>query len=364
MNKKIKKRIIAHLDMDAFFASVEERDNPKLKGMPIVVGSDPKEGIGRGVVSTANYKARKYGIYSALPISIAWRLSEDAKRKGNAAVIFLSSDFNKYTRSSNNMIEIIKKYSKKIEKASIDEAYFDLSFLRNCREIETTCKKIKNDIQGKEKLTCSIGVGPNKLIAKLASDYEKPDGLTIISEKDVENFLETMSVRKIPGIGPKTEEKLLKINIKTVKDIKKISKERLYELFGKWGVDLYEKARGRDNSDIVEVYEAKSIGEQETFENDSLDFQFIYDRFDCMVGNVIRRLLKEGFLGFKTVVITIRFSDFETKTRSHTLKAGTNSLKILKFKIVKLLMPFFDKRENPRRKLIRMIGLRIEKLEK
>lgn len=357
-------RIVGHLDMDAFFAAIEERDNERFKSKPIVVGSDPLEGRGRGVVSTANYKAREYGIYSATPISRAWRLSEEAKNRGQEPVIFIGVNFHKYTKSSKNIIEIVKKYSPLVEKASIDEAYFDLTFTGSFERAENICKKIKNKIRAKEKLTASIGIGPNRLIAKIASDFKKPDGLTVVKHKDVEKFLEPLSIRKIPGIGPKTEIILKREGIMTIKDLKQLNKDSLTKKFGKWGLEMYERARGHDDSLIREFYEIKSIGEQETFNEDTLKSEFIFSKIDLICKDIIRRLKKSEFNSFKTVVITVRFSDFITKSRSHTLKESIDSFEGLKFEALKLVIPFLDSRENPKNKLIRLVGVRIEKLGK
>jgi DNA polymerase IV (DinB-like DNA polymerase) len=393
-------RIIAHLDMDAFFAAVEERDNPRFAGLPIVIGSDPKQGKGRGVVSTANYKAREYGIRSATPITRAWQYSENAKRQGKPAAVFLPVDFEKYRRASEKILEILKKYATLIEPASIDEFYFDLSpavfhslfskgstpansggegFINppprrlgasfnkggintEFEEAKRICQKIKQEIKNKERLTCSIGIGPNKLIAKIASDFQKPDGLTAVPPEEAENFLAPLPIRKIPGIGPKTEIVFSKFGVKKVSDLKKFSESRLYEMLGKWGLEIYEKIRGIDDSPIIEKYEIKSIGQQETFEKDTLDPKIIFPKLESMAEDLIERLKKEGFAKFKTIAIIVRFSGFETKTRAKTLDKPTNSLNILKFESLRLLAPFFDERENPKRKLIRLIGLRLEKL--
>ncbi len=355
-------RIIAHIDMDAFFAAIEERDHKKFQGLPVVVGSDPKEGRGRGVVSTANYKARKYGIHSALPISRAWQLSERAKREGKPEVIFVEPHFKKYAEVSRSVAGIVRKYAERVEETSIDESYFDLSFAGSYKKAEEIAKKLKREINDKEKLTASVGIGPNKLVAKIASDFQKPDGLTIVRENEAESFLSPLPVRKIPGIGPKTETFLRGKNIFTVSDLKKLSKLELEEMFGKWGAEMFERARGRDDSEITEEYEIKSVGEQETFEEDTLDFDFIVRMIRKMCRNIIGRLAEEGFSDFRTVVLTVRFADFETKTRSHTLKKPTQSLRELEFEAIKLLMPFTDRRENPRRRLIRLVGVRIEKL--
>ena len=361
--------------MDAFFAAVEERARPRLRGLPIAVGADPKGGAGRGIVSTANYKAREYGIRSALPISTAWRYSEEAKRAGKPEVIFIEPDFKKYSAASDRIMEIIKKAIHKkvlLERASVDEAYFDLSFTNAYEAAQKLCETIKKEIKKEENLTCSIGIGPNKLIAKIASDMKKPDGLTVVEEKDAENFLEPLPIRKIPGIGPKTEEKFKKLSagggsssggkVARVADLKKFSEEKLRELLGVWGAELYRKIRGIDDSPIVEEYEAKSIGEQETFEIDSRDPGFISARLKALSDGVFRSFKQSGFKVFSTIVVTVRFADFVTKSRSHTMPDPTDSKIILEFEAFKLLMPFFDKRENQEKKAIRLIGIRVEKL--
>jgi DNA polymerase IV (DinB-like DNA polymerase) len=370
-------RIIGHLDMDAFFAAIEERDNPRFAGLPIVIGSDPKEGKGRGVVSTANYKAREYGIRSATPITKAWQYSKNAEKQGKPAAVFLPVDFEKYGLVSENIFNILRECIKGIiEPASIDEFYFDLSFISHSdhsddirrlgslyfKKAKEICLKIKQKIKDKERLTCSIGLGPNKLIAKIASDFQKPDGITIVPPKDAENFLNHLSIRKIPGIGPKTEILFSKMNAKKVSDLKKFSERQLYEMLGKWGLEIFEKIRGIDNSPIVETYKAKSVGQQETFEEDTLNAKIIFPKLESMAEELIDRLKKEGFAKFKTVAVTVRFSGFETKSRAKTIENPINSLNILKFEAMKLLIPFFDKRENPKIKLIRLIGLRLEKL--
>lgn len=348
--------------MDAFFAAVEERDNPRLRGLPVVVGADPADGHGRGVVSTANYKAREYGIHSAMPISIAWLLSEKAKMAGNPPAVFVSVSFGKYGKVSNEIVEIVRQHAPLVEQASVDEAYMDLSFCRTYATAKALCEKIKKEIKEKERLTASIGIGPNKLVAKIASDAQKPDGLTVVAPKNVAAFLDPLSVRKIPGIGPKSEEALNASGVKTVSDLKKFSRESLVAMFGKWGGDMYEKARGLDDSPVSEEYEAKSIGEQETFMSDTRDYNFITERLTALCESVIRRFKQSDFKTYKTVGITVRFSDFETKTRAHTLPAPANDLATLRFEATRLILPFLDKRENPRGKLIRLIGVKIEKL--
>lgn len=357
--------------MDAFFASLEEAQSPIFKGKPIAVGSDPKGGSGRGVVSTANYKAREYGIHSALPISVAWKLSQKAKAEGKPEVVFLPVDFERYNKASAQVLEIIKRNVPPqrdpahggIEPASIDEFYFDLSFLKTYKKAEEVCKKIKKEIKEKLKVTCSVGIGPNKLIAKISAGTKKPDGLVMIKDKDSESFLEPLSVRDLPGVGPKTEEKLNQQGIKSIKDLKKLKKEELQENFGKWGEDIYYKARGIDDSLLVENREAKSIGEQATFQYDTLNFVYIGEVFENLCKSVFKRFLASGFKTFKTVGVTVRFSDFETKTTARTLKVPTSNEKEFILETMKLLLPYVDRRKNPHQKLIRLIGVKLEKFD-
>jgi nucleotidyltransferase/DNA polymerase involved in DNA repair len=357
-------RIIAHLDMDAFFAAVEERDNPRLKGLPIAVGADPRQGQGRGVVATANYKARVYGLRSALPISQAWRLSEAARRQAKPPVVFLTPRFDRYLEASVKIVSVVRSHVPQIERAGLDEMYLDLSFAGSYESAGEVALEIKRDIRETERLTASIGIGPNKLIAKIASDMKKPDGLTVIREEDAERFLEPLSVRKIPGIGPKTEIQLNRMGIRTIAQLKAVSLGRLEEIMGKWGRGLYEMAQGRDDSPVEESGEVKSISEQETFLEDTLEAEFIVTRLKEMARHLTDRLREEEFRGFRTVGLVVRFADFETKSKSFTLKNPIRSADEMFAVALRLLLPFLDRRMNPGLKKIRLIGLRMEKLVK
>ena len=312
-------RLIGHLDMDAFFAAIEERDHPELKGRPVVVGADPAGGKGRGVVATANYPARQYGIHSALPISQAWKASEAARRRGLPAAVFVRGRHRRYSEVSGRIMAILHRFAPVVEEASIDEAYFDLSFAGSYERAAEICRQIKAEIKTREDLTASIGLGPNKLVAKIASDFQKPDGLTVVTAEEAENFLAPLPVRKIPGIGPKTEKSLARLGIKVVQDLKRFSALELQERFGKWGPELYERIRGRHESPLVTAWEPKSVGEQETFGTDTLDLNFIFTRLWVMCHEVFKRVKAEGFQTYRTVVVTVRFADFDTKSRSHTL---------------------------------------------
>jgi DNA polymerase IV (archaeal DinB-like DNA polymerase) len=357
-------RMVGHLDMDAFFAAIKERDNRFLRGLPLVVGADPHGGKGRGVVSTANYKAREYGIYSALPISKAWRLSEAAKKQGKSPATFLPVRMEHYAEVSSHIMETLRRFVFLVEPASIDEAYFDLSSCDSYAFAEDLCRTIKQAIRKEEQLTASVGIGPNKLVAKIASGMSKPDGLTVVREEDVMEFLAPLPVRIIPGVGPKTEAELARSGVKMISDLRRFSREELRAVFGKRGMDFYEKARGNDKTPIEETYEAKSIGEQETFEQDTRNPQFLTERLTALCRDVVGRLAGEGCTHFRTVVLTVRFADFETKSRSHTLPVPANSVNVLEREAMNLLLPFLDNRENPEGKCIRLLGVRIENLER
>lgn len=355
-------RIIAHLDMDAFFASVEEVTTSRFKGKPIVVGSEIINGVGRGVVSTANYKAREYGIHSAMPILTAWRLSQEAAKQGKEEAIFLPVDFELYNKVSASVSEIIRKHSEIVEQASIDEFYFDLSFAGTFKKAEDICKKIKTEIKEKEKVTCSVGIAPNRLIAKIAAGVKKPDGMCLVYEHEVQNFLNPLNIREVPGIGPKTGEFLNKKGVNIISDLIKFSKEELKEMMGKNGEGIYYKVRGIDDSPIIQHHEVKSIGEQTTLGKNTLEPIVVFTILKKLSDSVFKSFLNSNFKKFKTIAITVRFADFETKTSSKSFKDGVHTKKKFEIEILRLILPFLDKRANPRRKPLRLVGVRIEKL--
>jgi DNA polymerase IV (DinB-like DNA polymerase) len=361
-------RIIVHIDMDAFYAAVEERYNPALRRLPVAVGADPKEGKGRGVVTTANYMARKYGIHSALPISRAWRLAEAARRRGEPATVFIPPNFPLYREVSARIMRVFERSADAFEEASIDEAYLDVSSLETFEAAAEHMTNLKAQIQEIEGLGCSIGIGPNKLIAKIASGYKKPQGLTLVPPEMVQEFLAPLPARVIPGIGPKGEAFLHQQNIRTIKDLSEIPAATLTGWFGKWGQRLFEKARGIDDSVVSNEWTRKSVGEQETFAEDTHSPAVVTERLYDMAKRIIAKLREKEFSGFRTVTLTVRFSDFQTANRSRSTKNGiaidndAEALRLLKQEALMLLLPFLDGRENPREKAIRLIGLRLEKL--
>jgi DNA polymerase IV (DinB-like DNA polymerase) len=248
------------------------------------------------------------------------------------------------------------------EEASIDEAYVDLSSLGDLERAQGHARMLKQEILEREGLTCSVGIGPNKLVAKIASDFRKPDGLTVVRPDEVQGFLDGLPIRVIPGVGPKTEGFLHGQGIKLVAELRGVEPSQLREWFGKGGEDLHRKARGLSDDPVSNEWERKSVGEQETFEVDTLDPVFILGRARELAETVFRRFVAERFEAFRTVTITVRFSGFLTVSRSRTGKAPLTSAEQLHAEVRRLLEPFFDARENPKRKKIRLIGVRVEKL--
>jgi DNA polymerase IV (DinB-like DNA polymerase) len=264
-------------------------------------------------------------------------------------------------------MEIFERSTDAFEEASIDEAYLDLSSCGNFPAAIEHMMKLKGEIREKEELGCSVGIGPNKLIAKIASGHQKPNGLTVVIPEMVQQFLDPQPIRAIPGIGPKGEAFLHQQHIRTIKELCEVPEISLAEWFGKWGQRLFEKARGIDDSPVSNEWIRKSQGEQETFEQDTRNFDLVTERLYGMAERIITELAEKGFSGFRTVTVTVRFADFQTSNRSRSFKNGIlikneEALPLLKQHALSLLQPFFDARENPRGKAIRLIGLRLEKL--
>ena len=305
-------RVIIHVDMDAFFASIEQRDRPELRGRPVVVGADPQDGEGRGVVSTCSYEARRYGIHSAQPISRAYQ------RCPHAA--FLPVAMEKYSRESKRVRQIFREFTPDVQPVSIDEAFLDVTgslrlFGGKVRLAERLQERIRARTGG---LTASLGVAPNKLVAKIASDRDKPRGLTIVEPGAVEEFLRPLSVKCLPGVGPKTRQALAALGVKTVGDLADIQREQLEARFGEHGRALWNKAHGRDASPVAGGEPAKSIGHEHTFGTDTDDRERILTTLMKLCEKTARRVRKAGFAG-RTVTTKVRTEDFTTYTRRQTL---------------------------------------------
>lgn len=310
------RQIVLHVDMDSFFASVEIRDKPELKGKPVIVGSDPRGGSGRGVVSTCSYAARKFGIHSAMPISQAYRLCPDAA--------FLPVNMKLYAGVSEKVMEILKGFGEKFQQVSVDEAYLVPGPDVHTYEEAATCAlRIKDEIQKQERITCSVGVGPNKLIAKIASGFQKPDGLTVVRPEDVRGFLFPMKVSTIPGIGEKADVVLKEMGITKIEELANFNVQLLSEKFGKMGLRMKQMANGLDFGDVVEKDGVKSISRHGTFNEDTSDPAKITETLETLVGDVHFNLMKQRLL-FRTVTLTVRYEDFSTFTRSKTVPIWTS----------------------------------------
>jgi DNA polymerase-4 len=306
-------RSILHLDMDAFFAAVEQRDHPELRGRPVLIGHDGP----RGVVATASYEARPFGCHSAQPMAVAKRLCPQA--------IILSVRGERYQEASEQMFSILDDFSPVIEPVSIDEAFLDLTGTEWLQgPAEEVARRIKDRIKVELRLTASAGVAPNKFLAKLASDMNKPDGLTIIRPEDVSHFLPPLPVTRLWGIGKVTAARLEKLGIRTVGDLLKQPLEWLNNHFGAEAQWYFNLARGLDDRPVTADREAKSIGHEQTFEVDIADPDEIHRVLLDQVEQVGHRLRKHG-LQARAVSVKIRYGNFQTITRALTFKAPTDA---------------------------------------
>ncbi len=308
-------RWIMHLDMDAFFASVEQRDHPEYRGRPVVVGAMPGR---RGVVSTCSYEARKYGIHSAMPISEAYRRCPDA--------IYLRPDMAHYAAVSKQVMLALGDISPVVEPASIDEAYIDISGMER---LIGTPKEIgrltRQKIQQQVELNCSVGIGPNRLIAKLASEYKKPDGLVVIQPEQVQAFLDPMPVSNLRGVGPKARQELEPLGVYTVAQLKTYSLEVLQGYFGnKGGQHLYNQARRIAFDQVGAKGGRQSISKESTFNKDETDQRQIRERMRVLAAEVGQTARRKGLKG-QVVAIKIRLDGFETRTRQRKTSAATNA---------------------------------------
>ena len=330
---KAMSRIILHIDMDAFFTSVEQRDNPIYKGKPVVVGALPGN---RGVVSAASYEARKFGIHSAMPISEAFKRCPSA--------VYLTPRMDAYSEESGLIMNILSSFSPMIEQVSVDEAFIDITgsekLFGTPQDVAT---KISRAIKTQRNLTASIGIAPNKFLAKIASDLNKPDGISPVPfepERIIE-WLAPMKVGKIWGVGKKTEEVLRRLNIGTIGDLQKLSKDFLSDFFGTYGGALYEFARGIDSRSVENRESAKSISRETTFGTDTRDRVLLKKSLLVLSQDVARQARKAQLSG-KTIILIYRGTDFAKHSRRTTLFEGTSSANALYAVVSKKLeeLPF------------------------
>jgi DNA polymerase IV len=304
-------RIIAHLDMDAFFTSVEQADDPGLRGKPVVIGQSL-----RGVASAASYEARKYGIRSAMPIVQARKLCPHA--------VFLPGRMSRYREVSLQVMSVIRSLCPVVEQASVDEAYADLSGTgRIYGPPENLALRLKAEILAATGLTCSVGIAPNKFLAKIASDWNKPDGLTRIRPEDVPLFLRDLPLRKIPGVGQHFHEELCRMGVTTIPHVLAHSRAYWEEALGKRGAFLHDRALGIDDSPVVADNDPKSCSAENTLDKDTLDRTLLQRQLLIQAERIGRELRSMGKKGL-TVTLKIKFHDFSSLTRSKTLSRPTD----------------------------------------
>lgn len=308
--KRDTSRKIIHIDMDAFYASVEIRENPSLKNKPVIIARHPKETGGRGVVTTASYEARKFGVHSAMSAQKAYELCPHG--------LFIPANFTLYREASRKMHEIFKRYTDRIQPLSLDEAYLDVTENNiNQKSATLIAREIQQAIYKELQLTCSAGVSYNKFIAKLASDFKKPRGITVVPPEETEEFLFNLPIEKYHGVGEKSVEKMHKLGIYTGEDLFHKTELELVQAFGKMGHSLYRKVRGIDDSEVRNDREPKSIGKESTFSETLTTENEIIQSLRVLSQKVMVNLKKKEKHG-KTVVLKIRYEDFQTYTRRRT----------------------------------------------
>ncbi|RZN34947.1 MAG: DNA polymerase IV [Methanophagales archaeon ANME-1-THS] len=374
-----KVKVILHVDMDSFFSAIEARENPELKGLPVIVGgrippNKPLQGFRgqrgeaplaetttgesnrkiRGVVSTCSYEARAYGIHSAMPLARAYELCPDAK--------FLPVNMAVYKTVSASIMRILRRYADRFEQMGIDEAYLDISTkVHDWNEARAYAHLIKQEILEKEGLTCSIGIAPNKTIAKIASSFIKPDGLTVVEEERVREFLAPLPVGKIPGVGPKTEELVNQMGIETIEQLAHCDVQKLVARLGKYGGRLHRVAQGVDEREVEENVVRKSLSREMTLDEHTRDWEIITCSIDALADDLHQKLVAEGYL-FKTVAIKVKFDDFSLRTRAKTLTSFHADLATLKKTAKELMTEFIARTEKWKEQKVRLVGLRVSQL--
>jgi DNA polymerase-4 len=344
MERSIRK--IIHIDMDAFFASVEQRDNPGLRGKPVAVGGSER----RGVVATASYEARRFGIHSAMP-------SLTAKRRC-PQLIFVRPRFQAYRTVSLQIREIFSEYTDLIEPLSLDEAFLDVTKNKKCMQSATIiARELKQRILRETQLTASAGVSMNKFLAKIASDYQKPDGLTVITPDQALMFIDQLPIEKFFGIGKVTAEKMHKLEIYTGEDLRKWSREQLHRHFGKSGGYYFEVAQNRDNRPVTPHRKRKSLGAERTFRSDMITPTEIRVALTGIAEEVFRRVERAKIMG-KTITVKIKFSDFRQITRRTTIHSPVDTFLLLQNISQRLL-----EKANVVNQPIRLLGISVSNFQ-
>ena len=343
-------RVILHVDMDAFYASVEIRENPALEGKPVVVGADPREHR-RGVVLTASYEARRFGVRSAMSCVEAARRCPEA--------VFVSPHFELYGRVSGEIMDTLRTFADRLQPSGIEEGYLDVTLRSggNFSRAHELAREIKAAIRKQHRLSCSIGIAPTKAVAKIASDFEKPDGLTVVARDDVAAFLAPISVRKILGVGPKTAERLKELGLEMIEDLQRYNRQDLVEQLGAFGEYLQDVAMGRDAEEVIEpTGPPESISTETTFEKDLDAYDEVWPELESLAKSLHEQLRHEKY-AYRTVSLKAKYSNFEIHTRSKSLKIHTTDLEpilILSQTMLKEVLASGRK--------VRLVGVRLSNL--
>ena len=343
-------RTILHVDMDAFYAAVEQRDHPEYQGKPVVVGSDPKQGKGRGIVATCSYEARKFGVHSAQPISQAWKLCPHG--------IYVKPDMQKYARVSGHVMRILAEFTDLLEQVSIDEAFLDVTGSRRLfgTGVEIA-RKIKNRIHQNLNLTASVGVAQNKFIAKMASDLKKPDGLVVVEAGREKEFLEPLAIGRLWGVGQKTEAYLKSLGLVRIGQLADLPPGNSVSRMGRVGEHLLQLARGIDDRPVLPEEGFKSIGHEITFEQDTTDRELLERTLLELTERVAQRLRKNKACA-RTIAIKFREADFSTSSRRTTMDRPADTVEMIYPEAVKLMKSLLRK-DVP----VRLIGVHTGNLE-
>jgi len=341
-------RKIIHIDMDAFYASVEQRDRPEIKGKPVIVGGDPNS---RGVVAACSYEAREFGIHSAMASATAYKLCPEA--------VFIRPRFDAYRAVSSEIREIFYEYTDLVEPLSLDEAFLDVTEnFKGMPSATLIAREIKKKIYEKtDKLTASAGVSFNKFLAKVASDVNKPDGITVITPEMADEFIDRLPIRKFFGVGKVTEEKMISLGIKTGADLKEFKKEQLIELFGKSGNYFYDIAHGMDDRPVEPNRIRKSIGKERTFSEDIDDTHEMLEILEDIAVRLEDSLTKREAKG-RTITLKIKYFDFQSITRSVTIDEAVDNASV----IMKFVKPLLSRTEAGEKK-VRLLGISVSNFD-
>ncbi|MBY9000785.1 MAG: DNA polymerase IV [Candidatus Heimdallarchaeota archaeon] len=346
-------KIILYMDLDAFFANVEIRENPKLAGIPLIVGGNPQ--TKRGVVSTCSYEARVYGIHSGMPISQAVKLCPH--------VTMVRGTYKLYSKVSENIMQVLSNYSPVMKIAGNDEAYLDVTnVVSDYEEARKLAIELKDDIFASEHLTCSIGIAPTKILAKIASEVDKPNGLTVVRPLEISDFMHSLKITAIPGIGKKSYIVFKNHSVETCGDLAKLPYQLVFQKFGKYGLKTWKLVNGYNIEKTDEKFtshERKSISEERTFFNRYSSWPDIWVHIDSAIKTIVSKA-KEKKMHFRTITLKIRFKDFETATRAHSLLCHETSEKQVR-EVVKSLLEEYNIKDPTH---IRLVGVKISNLKK